>query len=131
MKTRKYYAGLMAAFFMALIMLTASQPAEALNLGSLTKDVGPQLAQVVADKLGIKIPADKIMGILDQGKSVSGMVSDPSKLLDLGMSKVNKGDMFNLLNKGNDKLSVTPEKGGDGITQNISQLFGPLSSMFK
>ncbi len=131
METKKTDARLMAAVLAALLILLTAQPGQALNLGGLTKAIGPQLAQVVSDKLGIKVPVDQIMGLLDQGKAVSGEVVDPSKLLDLGISKAGKGDVFKLLNLGSDKLSIAPDGGGKGITQSISQLFGPLASAFK
>lgn len=121
----------MAALLMGMLLLAAAQPAEALNIGGLTKDVGPQLAQMIADNLGIKVPVDQAMSLLDKGKAVSGSVSDPSKLLNLGVPKAQKGDMFKLLNQGDKKLSITPESGGDGITQDISKIFGPMASMFK
>jgi hypothetical protein len=115
----------------ALLVLGAAQTSWALNLGGLTSDAGPQLAQMVADKLGVKVPAADIMNLVNQGSSVSGKVTDPAKLTSLGLPKVSEGDVVNLANKGKDKLAITPQGGGEGITQNISQVFGPLSSMFK
>ena len=131
MKTKNTHTRFLAAMLMAMFLLTWAVPGYALNLGGLTQSMGPQLAQMVADKLGIKVPVDQIMGLLDQGKAVSGEVVDPAKLTDLGIAKADKGDLFKLINQGSDKLSIIPDAGGDGITQKISQLFGPLASAFK
>ncbi|BEQ13532.1 hypothetical protein [Desulfoferula mesophila] len=114
-----------------LLVLGAAQTSWALNLGGLPSEAVPQLAQMVADKLGVKVPAADIMNLLNQGSSVSGKVTDPSKLSNLGLSNVSQGDVVNLANQGNDKLAITPQSGGKGITQNISQVFGPMASMFK
>jgi hypothetical protein len=122
---------LIAVVALGILLLAASSPAPALNLGTLAGDAGPQLAKMVADKLGLKVPGAEILGLLNKDNPVSGLVSDPSKLLDLGVSNVSKGDVFNLVNKGEGILGITPKAGGDGITQKISSVFGPLSSMFK
>ena len=133
--SKSFYYTLVAVLVAVLALFATMQatPARAVG-GALTQALGgqlPQVAKMVAEKLGVEIP-ESAAGLLSQvGKSVAGSVTDPSKLAEYGLKGLNKGDKVSLANQGKDLLQVKDEASGKTTDVKMSDLFGAAAKFLK
>ena len=129
------YCKLGMVLLAALTFSMAVQPAPAHAVGSaLTQAVGeklPEIAKLVAEKLGVKIP-ESAAGLLSQvGKSVTGSVVDPSKLAAYGLKDLKQGANVSLENQGKNLMKVKDEASGQATDIKMTDLFGAAANFLK
>ena len=126
---------LLGAFAFSMAMQPAPAGAVSGAVGSaLTQAVGgqlPEIAKIVAEKLGVTIP-ESAAGLLTQvGKSVTGEVADASKLAQYGLRDLKQGAKVSLENQGDGKLQVKDQASGKATDIKMSDLFGAAAKLLK